>query len=489
MNDAPKPEQRKEPEPKPGVEVDDHLYVHANGQPCTGKVVCHGRHGVTVAVGGKHHKVTWDKVLGHKRRVALQGDVVDQGEDGMIVQDRQGRRRYVAIPNDATEDPMVAKSFQRPVLLFMKGGTPPGPGLAEKRITDKNGVQTTRWVSTTQKSPPAQRGQHVGFQNGEHRGHGQVLSAGRNGVIVRDGAGGEHRIHHEKVTHHWGGEGAPAESPHEDPQAAASAAPAAAKPAGGDSLFDKDEVAKLPKKVSQPHKNWGDLVKHGTEGLEQFTQQLSGVAKAMGLVEGKKPSDLSPEDWDNDQGYVFVGKLKGEDRAKEKVEADYDGDWSQLRDMIRATISVPSMEHVKTAMSQLKAVGVELAQQPKDRFSEPTAEGYRDAMTIVKLPNGMLAELQVHVKAMTAAKSKGHHAYGVARTLRAKYNEAAPTEKWSDEDHTKFYDSLKEQKDLYGAAWEKANGRKAGESADGKEKPLQKSENSSIMIMLKRKPK
>ena len=45
-----KPEKPQDPEPRPGVEVGDHLYVHHKGQPCTGRVVSHGRHGVTVDI-------------------------------------------------------------------------------------------------------------------------------------------------------------------------------------------------------------------------------------------------------------------------------------------------------------------------------------------------------------------------------------------------------------------------------------------------------
>ena len=112
---------------------------------------------------------------------------------------------------------MVAKSMsaRRPVLLFTKAaGAPPGPGLQKKQITDKNGVQTTRWVSTAQRGPTAQRGQHVGFENGDYKGHGHVVASGQHGVTVRDPKGGEHRVPHDKITHHWDGDGQPDASPH-----------------------------------------------------------------------------------------------------------------------------------------------------------------------------------------------------------------------------------------------------------------------------------
>lgn len=466
--------QQVEHAPNPGVDVNDHIYVNHRGQPCTGVVRAHGKHGATVEIDGAHHPVKWEDYLGHKKRAQQRYDVLDQGEDGMLVQDGQGRRRFVGIPNESKEDPMVAKAFGgRPVLLLKAApptGGQPGPGLSKKVITDKNGVQTSRWVSTGAGGPPAQPGQHVGFENGEHRGHGEVTAAGQHGVTVRDQAGGEHRVHHEKVTHHWEGEGAPDKSPHEQPADAA----AGAKDAGA--LFAPGEVDKLPAKVNQPAKSWDELVEKGAEGLAQFQGMLGKVQQAMGLKSGMKPEAVTPEQWENDDGFLFVAPLKGAKRAAEKVEADYGGDWSQLRDIVRATISVPTMGHVKQALEHMKAAGIEIAMKPKNRFEKPTPEGYRDLMAFVKLPNGMVAELQIHTKAMTLAKEKGHKDYEITRTLQGKYGEGAPSDKWDDADHTAFYDAVKRQKQVYDEAWAKSTG--------AQDKPLIKSDQSATLQVL-----
>lgn len=489
MSASPGQPKLKEPEPKPGIEVGDELYVHHRGQPCAGRVACHGQHGVTCEIDGKHAKVPWDKVLGHKRRVALQGDVVDQGEDGMIVQDKSGRRRFIAVPNEATEDPMVAKS-QRPTMLFMKAaGAAPGPGLTQKRITDKNGVQTTRWVSTVAKSPPAQPGQHVGFVNGEHRGHGKVLASGKHGVTVRDGADGTHRVHHEKVTHHWEGEGAPDHSPHE--ARAAGGKPSLAvdnetKPEDiARALFDTSELDKLPVKAKQTASSWGELETKGKEGLQQFKGLLGEVAKSLDLETGRRPSSFDsaqkkedakaekegrapkklndseymlPEHWDNDRGFLFMGSLKGRERAEEKVRTDYDGDWSQVRDMVRATIAVPGLTQVPGVLKAIREAGLELAQKPKNNLVKPLPGGYRDLNLIVKLPNGLLAELQVHVKPMTLAKEKGHKPYEVTRSIEGKYREKGITdrEQWDPKDREAHQSAMAEQERLYGDAWNRA---------------------------------
>jgi len=144
------------------------------------------------------------------------------------------------------------------------------------------------------------------------------------------------------------------------------------------------------------------------------------------------------------------------------------------------------MGHIKQAIEHMKAAGLEIAQKPKNRFEKPTAEGYRDLMTFVKLPNGMVAELQLHVKEMTLAKEKGHKDYEVTRTLQGKYGEGEPSDKWSDEDHTKFYDALKSQKEIYDAAWSKASG--GGEKAtENQQKPLIKSEQKPTLQLLFRR--
>lgn len=471
---------KAEPVAKPGVIVGDEVYCHHQAGPHAGKVVAHGKHGVTLE-GGR--KVRWEHVLGHKRRAAQEYTIVDEGEDGCIVQDKNGLRQFIGVPPEAREDQLMIKSNggQRLALLLKAGGTPytGRAGLTKKQITDKNGTVTTRWVSSTPEMGHPQVGHHVGWVNGEHKSHGQVNAVGRDGVTARDRAEGIHQVRHEHITHRWDSPETPPASPHNN---------ADADLAGG--LFKPGDVEHLPLKVNQPAKSWDELVTKGTEGLDQFRGLLGKVASSMGLESGKKPEALTPEDWGNDKGYLFVAPLKGEKRAKEKCEADYGGDWSQLRDIVRATISVPTMGHIKEALEHLKANGLELAQQPKDRFAKPTAEGYRDLMTFVKLPNGMLAELQIHAKPMTLAKEEGHHHYNITRSLQGKYNEAEPSEKWSDEDHKSFYDAMTAQKDIYGKAWQKIAGgaQQQDRGNQAGERPLTKSDHPRMMALFVRKP-
>lgn len=85
----------------------DEVYFHKGGQPCSGKVLCTGKHGFTVEHEGQRHKVKWEHLAGHKKRAEQRYTVVEEGEDGVIVQDASGRRRLVAIPPEARAERLV----------------------------------------------------------------------------------------------------------------------------------------------------------------------------------------------------------------------------------------------------------------------------------------------------------------------------------------------------------------------------------------------
>ena len=111
--------------PQPGKPVSancgDEVYFHRAGQPVSGKVVAAGRHGCTVDHGGKHHKLKWEHLVGHKKRAPQRYTVLEEGEDGLIVADGTGRKRYVGIPPEARaeqlalEDQVIAKKAKKPM--------------------------------------------------------------------------------------------------------------------------------------------------------------------------------------------------------------------------------------------------------------------------------------------------------------------------------------------------------------------------------------
>lgn len=211
------------------VEAGDDVYVHHERGPCCARVVAHGKHGCTVEIDGKQHKVRWARVLGHKRRAPQKFAVVDEGEDGMLVEDSRGRRRFIHVPNASREDPMVVKA-QRPMLLFVKSESGDGPianrpGLTQKKITDRTGRQQTKWVRVDKGESKGERrggqeedavgaaqgygthnlqaGDKVSFKAGDFEGSGTIVGEpGADGAHVKDASGRVHQVRWSEITGH-----------------------------------------------------------------------------------------------------------------------------------------------------------------------------------------------------------------------------------------------------------------------------------------------
>lgn len=217
----------KEPVPNPDVVSGDEVYFRHPKGPHAARVLATGRHGITVHHEGKPHRVKWEHVLGHKTRSAQKYDVLDEGEDGLIVQDARGQRKYLNVPPEARGEKMVLeKSFGAGgarLIIFAKAGPIANrPGLSLKDVTDKTGKHSKHWVRTNKELPKAdkgggppdagaahgygthnlQAGDHVSFKNGEHEGDGKIHTIGEHGAVVHDAAGGEHRVLHHQITGH-----------------------------------------------------------------------------------------------------------------------------------------------------------------------------------------------------------------------------------------------------------------------------------------------
>lgn len=221
-----------EPVPNPDVMKGDHVFFKHKAGPHAGEVLATGRHGITVKHQGKPHPVKWEHVLGHKTRSPQTYNVLEEGEDGVLVKDAHGQRKYLNVPPEARGEKMVLeKAFSGDaggrLIIFTKAGPIANrPGLSLQQKTDKNGKASRHWVRTNKELPKAdhrmppdagathgygthnlQAGDHVKFRNGEHAGEGNIHAIGEHGAIVHDKAGGEHRVRHEQITGHTPAEG------------------------------------------------------------------------------------------------------------------------------------------------------------------------------------------------------------------------------------------------------------------------------------------
>lgn len=79
----------------------DEVYFEAHdGQATHGVVASVGRHGATIDVTGEdgfktEHKVTFAKIIGHRKKAERRLKILDQGEDGYLAEDETGARVFV----------------------------------------------------------------------------------------------------------------------------------------------------------------------------------------------------------------------------------------------------------------------------------------------------------------------------------------------------------------------------------------------------------
>ena len=132
------------------------------------------------------------------------------------------------------------------------------------------------------------------------------------------------------------------------------------------------------------------------------------------------------------EGAVSPG-VKGRDRAKEKLQVDYDGKAEQLMDLARMSLKYEDcrkmVDAVKTKMGEN---GMQIVMM-KNRFANPTVLGYSDLNTRVKLQletggkdsghSTYIAEVQLNHPHMLRAKEEAHKHYEVCRSKLPKIYE------------------------------------------------------------------
>lgn len=193
----PKPEKQAQPMGNPGVRVKDHVYFRHGADVRHGHVRACGEHGATINADGETHRVTWDRVMGHKKRAEIKVKVVDQGEDGAIVEDDKGNRFYLKSADEGDEkgEPMH-KSMKAGavVALFIKALPAAGetqekgakPEKPEKKAAGPDGF-------------PHAHGAPVKFKAGTVQGKGKIIARGRDGATVEDAAKRRHQLHWHEI--------------------------------------------------------------------------------------------------------------------------------------------------------------------------------------------------------------------------------------------------------------------------------------------------
>lgn len=102
----------------------DEVFFHHKGRPKVGKVLCVGQHGCTVDHEGEQHRLKWEHIAGHKKRVQQQYKVMHEGEDGLIVQNQHGHQRLLSIPPEARADQLQLDKPAKPGKTLAKSMLP-----------------------------------------------------------------------------------------------------------------------------------------------------------------------------------------------------------------------------------------------------------------------------------------------------------------------------------------------------------------------------
>ncbi len=79
----------------------DEVFFHHKGTPKVGKVLSTGKHGCTVDHEGEQHKLRWEHLAGHKSRAKQEYTVTDEGDEGMIIKNQHGHKRFLSVPPES----------------------------------------------------------------------------------------------------------------------------------------------------------------------------------------------------------------------------------------------------------------------------------------------------------------------------------------------------------------------------------------------------
>jgi len=114
------------------------------------------------------------------------------------------------------------------------------------------------------------------------------------------------------------------------------------------------------------------------------------------------------------------GGLKGRKRAREKIEVELGGDASALMDISRGSIEYDDVIQVYHALEFILRHGYAVV-RVKDRALEPLSSGFWDIHLNLCMPNGHIAELQLHLKEIRQYSiEQGHDRYEQIRDMEAR---------------------------------------------------------------------
>ena len=182
-----------------------------------------------------------------------------------------------------------------------------------------------------------------------------------------------------------------------------------------------------------------------TNNLDELYRQAAQAQPDLNKITQKVADEFG--------GEALIPKtLKTRDRAMEKIAADYAGDAARITDLARSSVIFKTEEQVLQALKMLQDNMNVI--RIKNRFQSPV-NGYRDVLLNVLMPNGHIAEVQLHLRSILETKYKyGDEIYREIRTIEA---DAEQERRDITSNEAKRIEQLRSQaKELYDRAFEQS---------------------------------
>ena len=150
-----------------------------------------------------------------------------------------------------------------------------------------------------------------------------------------------------------------------------------------------------------------------------FEERVRELGRRVGLEPDQEvlfEGQLCVLDAKNGLNYTCVtcAPMKSESRCRQKARDDYEGDFSLIGDIVRASLVVDTEEQLVAVMDDLLS-NFDLG-RVKNRFMHPLYNGYRDVLVGIII-DGHVCELQLHLAAIVYHKEGAHHMYDFLRTF------------------------------------------------------------------------
>lgn len=215
--------------------------------------------------------------------------------------------------------------------------------------------------------------------------------------------------------------------------------------------FPSTEVSddSLPKLTPEQQAQLDEMRAQAEASKPEFDAALREIASAVG-------------------GDVQLAKIKSAERASAKALADYDGDVSMVKDLLRGTVVAPSPQDAGRVIAALESRFKVLASGRRNHLgvdSVAPSDGYRDAKMIVRMPSGIVAEIQVNVPEMLDANKRAHPLYEERQRLERTAGAAS-------EGKRRELDA--QMRSIYAAAWASALAKRESQSAAVRGEPSEK---------------